>query len=222
LRFLFCLPKQVWLRSITYLPGPCGFSLRYRYWKRRLKKLGQNVKIDTNVYFQNPQFISIDDYSWIDKNVHLLAGPDKSQRSRKTIPNAHYKIDKGEVYIGKNIHIAPFCIISGIGGVYISDNCGFSANTKLYSFSHYYRNEQQPANREYYFSSSANLENQFMIEGPIFIAENVGTGANVTIMPGVSIGKDSFVTINSVVLRSFKENSLIGGNPAHNMGKRFE
>ena len=212
----------MWLRFITYLPGPYGFSLRYRYWKHRLKKLGKNVKIDTAVYFQNPRFISIDDHTWIDKNVHILAGPDKSQRSRKTIPNPQYKINKGEVYIGKCIHIAAFCIISGIGGVYISDNCGLSANSKLYSFSHYYRSEEHPANREYYFSSSASLENQFMIEGPIFIGENVGTGVNVTIMPGVSIGKDSFVTINSVVLRSFKENSLIGGNPAYKIGKRFE
>ena len=222
LKLLLALPKNTWLRFITYLPGELAFSLRRRYWKSRLKKMGENVRIDTGVFFQNPQYITIEDNSWIDKNVHILAGPDKSSRQRQFMPNPNFKLNKGEVFIGKNIHIAPFCIISGIGGVYISDNCGISAYAKLYSFSNYYRDRRDSANPEYYFSCAADPVKQYMLEGPIFIAENVGIGLNVTIMPGVSILKNSFITINSVVMRSFKENTLIGGNPAHKMGNRFE
>ena len=50
---------------------------------------------------------------------------------------------------------------------------------------------------------------------------SVGTCLNVVILPGVSIGKDSFVAINSVVNSSFEKNSMIAGNPAKRIKNRF-
>ena len=105
--------------------------MRYFYYKRRLKFLGRNVKIDTGVYFQNPRFISISENCWIDKNVVILAGLDNSSREKILKRNNKYPGLPGEVFIGKNVHIGIGSIISGISsGVYISDDCGFSANCK--------------------------------------------------------------------------------------------
>jgi acetyltransferase-like isoleucine patch superfamily enzyme len=75
---------------ISFLPGAIGFKLRYRFWKNRLKFLGKNVKIDVGVYFQNPQFISIDDNCWIDRNVIILAGPPGSKRITYSKTNSEF------------------------------------------------------------------------------------------------------------------------------------
>ena len=59
-----------------------------------------------------------------------------------------------------------------------------------------------------------NNSNHWIPESPIIIGENTWIGANSIILPGVSIGTDSIIGAGSVVTKSFKNNSLIAGNPA--------
>ena len=216
------LPITVWQLFITYLPGPIGFRLRYMFWKKRLKFLGEAVKIDVGVYFQNPKFIEIHDNCWIDRDVIILAGKDSSDRPRRLVNNDNYLLEKGLVHVGKKVHIGPFSIISGIGGVFISDECGFASGVKVYSFSNHYRSDEFPSNLQFHFGPLVDYKRQYMLEGPVFLGENVGVALNATILPGVSIGKYSFVAINSVVMSSFEENSLIAGNPATRVRERFK
>lgn len=222
LKILLNFPIDIWQIFITYLPGPIGYVLRYWFWKRRLKYLGKKVLIDVGVYFQKPHYILIDDHCWIDRGVILLAGPDPSNRARRSLLNDKFPLEPGTVYIGKNVHIGPYSVISGIGGIYISDDCGLASGFKAFSFSHHYRSEEFPADRSFLFAQPVAQEKQYMIEGPIFLDRNVGAAVNSTILPGVSIGKDSFVTINSVVSSSFEENSLIAGNPAKRIKERYK
>ena len=219
--FLKNILLDIWQLFVSQFPGPTGYKLRYSFWKKRLKYIGTGVKIDVGVYFQNPQFISIDNNCWIDRSVIILAGPDKSERLRRYISNPNFTIKKGEVYLGKNIHIAPFSIISGIGGVHLSDDCGIGSGSKIYSFSHHYRSDINRSDKSINFGPLVEHKRQFMIEGPIFLGENVGIASNSMILPGVSIQKNSFVMLNSVVASSFGENSLISGNPANCLKKRF-
>lgn len=184
--------------------------------------MGQNVKIDVGVYFQNSQFICLDDHCWIDRGVMILAGADRSQRPRRHIPNRTFPVEKGIVHIGKRVHVGSYCIISGIGGVYVSDECGFSSGVKAFSFSNHFRSDEFPANQSYHFGPLVEHERTFMIEGPIFLDTNVGVALNAVLLPGVTIKKNSFVAINSVVSTSFEENSLIAGNPAKRVKDRFK
>jgi len=218
------LPIDVWLMLITYLPGPVGNKLRYLLWRKRLKYLGKNVRIDTGVYFQNPKFISIDDNCWIDRNVMILAGLDNSKREKIVLKNREFKVEPGVVFIGKNIHIGPACIISGISaGIYISDNCGLSANCKVYAFSSHYRSIKNPADTNICFGPMVPHICQCLIEGPIFLGTNTGIALNVVILPGVAIPENCFVAINSVVgYGRYNPNSIISGNPAKKTGERFK
>lgn len=222
MKYLLGIPVDVWQMIVSYLPGPIGYVLRYRFWKRRLNFLGEGVKIDVGVYFQNPQYVSLGDSCWIDRGVMILGGPDKSSRHRRLISNHDFQLEKGMVYIGNKVHIAPYSIVSGIGGVYISDNCGIASGTKIFSFSNHYRSDEFPSDWNFCFALFVESSRQYMIEGPVFLGNNVGVASNVTILPGVSIGKCSFVAINSVVMDSFIENSLIAGNPAKRVKDRFE
>lgn len=50
--------------------------------------------------------------------------------------------------------------------------------------------------------------------GRVQIGNNVGTGINVTILKGVTIGDNCFIAANSLVTKSMPANSIIGGSPA--------
>ena len=214
LRDLFLLP-------IFYLPGPLGFTLRYSYYKRRLKYMGKNVQIDTGVSIQNPQNISIGDNTWIDKYVLLMAGPPAGNRETLAKENKDFKLNEGDLFVGKNVHIAPFSIVSAIGGVYIGNDVAFSSGCKVYSFTHHYRSFADPSDETVAFGSQVPQERQAMICGPIVIDDNVAL-AYCTVLPGVSIHKNSFITTNSVVSCNIPENSIASGNPAAVIKNRFE
>lgn len=54
----------------------------------------------------------------------------------------------------------------------------------------------------------------FLTGGPIDVAENVWIGAGATILPGVSIGRDSVVGAGAVVTDDVPERSLVSGAKA--------
>lgn len=50
--------------------------------------------------------------------------------------------------------------------------------------------------------------------GKILIEENVNIGMNATIMPGVTIGKNSIVGFGAVVTKDVEPNTVVAGMPA--------
>jgi acetyltransferase-like isoleucine patch superfamily enzyme len=60
-----------------------------------------------------------------------------------------------------------------------------------------------------------NKDNGMDIEGaPIVIEDNVWLGANVVVMPGVTIGKHSVVAAGSVVTKDVPPDTIVAGVPA--------
>lgn len=221
LRVVLGAPGALWLLLVTHLPGPLGRGMRVRYWRRRLRHLGSGVRIDTDVYFQGPEWISIGDRVWIDKGVMLLAGPDRSARGRRVLGSGSSDVERGALHVGDRVHLGPYCVISAIGGVRIGDGCTLSSGVRLYSFSHHFRSDEAPSDRRFHFGSMSDPTWQYMIEGPVVLGSNVGVALDAVLLPGVTIGECSFVTIGSVVNRDFGVNSLIAGNPASRVGPRF-
>lgn len=223
IRFIPTFLSHLWLMVVTHFPGRTGHILRRRYWKTRLRYLGENVLIETGVDFQNPGFIHIEENCWIDKGVEMLAGMDDSDREKVVIRNLNFKGDPGVIYIGKNVHIGIGCIISGIsGGVHISDDCCLSAHCKIYAFSHHYRSSKDPRKKAH-FGTRGPQDRQCLIVGAICIGENTGVALNSVVLPGTSIPKDCFVSINSVVKPGqYSPNSIMSGNPATKVDDRFD
>ena len=222
LRILFSLPRELYAMLVCYLPGRIGRAVRYHYWKKRLRFLGQSVRIDTGVVFQHPEDISIGDRCWIDKDVVVMAGMDKSQREKIVVTNAQYPGEPGVVHIGKAVHVGIGCIISGISaGVYISDGGGLSPHCKVYAFTHHYRSKREPGKRVQ-ANSQGPTERQCLMEGPIYLGRNTAVALNSVILPGVTVGDDSFVAINSVVMPGeYGPNEVLRGNPARRRSGRF-
>ena len=62
---------------------------------------------------------------------------------------------------------------------------------------------------------------QYPQKGDINIGNDVWIGYNATIMAGVTIGDGAIVATNSTVIRDVEPYSIVGGNPAIEIKKRF-
>lgn len=217
-------PANLFQMLVINLPGDLGYALRFVYWKKKLRYMGSNVRIDTGVYFQNPEYIELEAGCWIDRNVTILAGVDNSKREKIAKRNNTYPGAPGVVHVGKSVHVGPDCILSGISaGIYISDFCGLSAGCKLYAFSHHFRSKLNPSDPTFHFGPLIADEKQCIIEGPIFLGCNTGVALNAVILPGVSVPDNCFVAINSVVYPGcYQNNSVLSGNPAKEVSARFK
>ena len=58
-------------------------------------------------------------------------------------------------------------------------------------------------------------------KGDTIIGNDVWIGHNVTIMPGIQIGDGVIVATNSTVTKNVEPYSIMGGNPAKLIKKRF-
>ena len=90
------------------------------------------------------------------------------------------------VLIGKNVSIAPNVVMIACS----SANNGKKINEIRYVKEHLWKEDR------------------------IVIADDVWIGANVTILPGVSVGKCSVIGAGSVVTKNVEPYTIVAGNPA--------
>ena len=110
-------------------------------------------------------------------------------------------VDYGRhVNIGVNFYANMDCMFLDVNYINIGNNVMFGPRVNLYTAGHpidpLIRNEQL----EY--------------GAPINIKDNVWIGGNVTVLPGITIGKNAVVAAGSVVTKDVPEDSIVGGNPA--------
>ena len=107
------------------------------------------------------------------------------------------------IHIGENTRIHGTCIHAN-KSIRIGSNCLIAANCQI-------------MDNNAHDLSFSNVENRINTKGvakPIIIEDNVWIGANSIILPGVTIGKGSIISANSVVVRDIPSMVIAGGNPA--------
>jgi virginiamycin A acetyltransferase len=62
---------------------------------------------------------------------------------------------------------------------------------------------------------------QLPFKGNTVIGNDVWIGQQVTIMPGITIGDGAIIASNSTVTKNVEPYSIVGGNPARLIRKRF-
>lgn len=112
------------------------------------------------------------------------------------------------ISIGSNCNFAQRVFITGGGGVTIGKWVGFGPDTKVWSVNHRFEDPDRP----------------WMLQGwekkPVTIEDDVWLGANVFVMPGVTIGRGAIVSAGAVVSKSIPPYALVGGNPGRVIGWR--
>lgn len=111
----------------------------------------------------------------------------------------------GDVNVGKNTWIGPFTAIDGTAKVSIGENCSISSGVNIVS--HDSIKWALSGGRSNYESAEIKIGNFCFI------------GTRAFICKGVNIGNRCLVAANTVVNRSFPDNTIIGGVPAKKIGE---
>jgi galactoside O-acetyltransferase len=212
-RILWSIPEWI----LQEMPGPLGNRGRYYLWKLRMKSLGKTVTFGRGVRIVGPEWISIGDNTWIDDDVVLLAGPPgKSGCFISFKNNDNYARAIGELWIGKNCHIAQQVVLQAHGGLSIGDNSGVASGARIYTLSHHYRDltGEAPVDIVFKFTPRANPEEQALIAAPVVLEESTALGLNSVVLPGATIKTGAWVGVLSTVIGEISANSIAGGNPA--------
>ncbi|QEW04297.1 sugar O-acetyltransferase [Microbacterium lushaniae] len=102
------------------------------------------------------------------------------------------------ISLGKRIFINSGCRFQDQGGIAIGDDCLIGHNAVIATLQH----DIHPARRG------------DLIPSPVVIGRNVWLGANVTVLPGVTIGDDAVIGAGSVVTKDIPAASIAVGSPA--------
>lgn len=99
---------------------------------------------------------------------------------------------------GKNIFLNQNVTFVDLGGITIEDNVMIGPMTRLIIVNHL----NNPEDRR-----SLSVQS-------IVVRENAWIGANVTVLPGVTIGKNAIVGADSTVTRDVPVNVIVAGSPS--------
>lgn len=102
------------------------------------------------------------------------------------------------ISIGKNVFINHACSFLDMGGITIEDEVLIGPKVNLIT-------ENHPINPK---------DRRALITNPILIKKRVWIGAGATILPGVTIGKNSIIAAGAVVSKDVPDNVIVGGIPA--------
>jgi len=127
---------------------------------------------------------------------------------------AYGKQGETVLWIGRNVQINDYVHIAASERVSIGENVLIASRVFITDISH--------GSYAGYATDSSPLvppAARLLATKPVTIEENVWIGENVSILPGVHIGKGCIVGANSVVTKSIAADCIVGGIPARVLKK---
>ncbi len=106
------------------------------------------------------------------------------------------------LHVGDDVDFALDVIVISSGGVSIGNRVLIGYRTQILSTNHII-----PSNHKRIFGSGHQKK-------PVIIADDVWIGANSIILAGVEIGEGAVIAAGSIVTKSVKPYTIVGGTPA--------
>lgn len=108
------------------------------------------------------------------------------------------------IFIGENTYIAPDSVVDFTRPSLVSIGSNCYLNSGFILLTH-----------DWVAGVMRHIYGEFLnSSGRVKIGNNVGTGYNVTILKGVSVGDNVFIAANSLVNKDIPSNCIVGGSPA--------
>lgn len=145
------------------------------------------------------------------KNPNIIVGDYTYYDDFENVENFEKNVKYHFDFIGDKLIIGKFCMIASDVKFIMN-----GANHKMDGITAY----------PFYifgkdWASSAPESKDLPYKGDTIIENDVWIGHNVTIMPGVKIGNGAIISTNSTVIKNVEPYSIVGGNPAKEIKKRF-
>lgn len=102
------------------------------------------------------------------------------------------------IKIGKGVFINHCCSMLDLGGITIEDDVMIAPNVNITSEGH-------PLNPK---------DRKSLVCQPVLIKKGAWLGANVTVLPGVTVGENAIVAAGAVVSKDVPDHTIVGGIPA--------
>lgn len=102
------------------------------------------------------------------------------------------------ITVGQNVFLNTGCTFQDRGGIIIGDGAQIGQNVVLSTLNH----------------GIAPDKRGITFPFPIVIGKKVWIGANVTVVPGVTVGENAIIAAGAVVTKNVPENGVVAGVPA--------
>ena len=206
--------ERLWSRSPIGLPRPIAEAVALstlalgalaRWPKRyaaarRIRGLAAastfgttGLRLDRGVHFELPERVAIGRSVTLYADSHFVTGVG------------------GSLSIGDRTHIGRHSVVSALGGVEIGSDCAISSGFVVYSQT----NTEQPNPVGLVLDNPPRM-------AKVTLGRDVLVGANVTILPGVTVGDHAVLGAGSVVTRDVPEWTIVAGVPARPLRDRRE
>ncbi len=199
---------EIYTMLIAPLPGAVGYWLRKMVLSFVVGSCGRGVIIGRSVTIRHPRKIhiesgvAIDDYAVLDAkgedNNGIFVG-ERTLVGRNTVLSCK----NGDIHIGRNTNIAMGCFIQSGSKVSIGNKVLFGA------YCYVIGGGDHVATR----TDIPIIDQGQTIKG-VTIEDNVWLGADVKVIDGVTVGRDSILGAGAVVTQDVTEFSIAAGVPA--------
>lgn len=198
--FLLTLPIPIY-SSLVYalithargLPHYPGMYLRALYYRRKLGHMESNVFIDQNVFFAYPKSVELKEFSYIDKGVILMARTTK---------------------VGRRVHIAPRVFVSGGGDFEIEDFACIATNSNIITSTEVLKDGARCS------GPMVSADQRNVLRGKVLIKKDAFIGANVTILPNVTVAQGSVAAAGITLSKSTEPWGIYLGAKTQRMAER--
>ena len=144
------------------------------------------------------------------KNPNIIVGDYTYYDDFEEVSNFEKNVKYHFDFIGDQLHIGKFCMIAS-GATFIMNGANHLTNAlSSYPFAIFGNGWEHSMQ-----------DKSYPDKGNINIGNDVWIGYNATIMAGVTIGDGAIIAANATVTTDVPPYTIVGGNPAHEIKKRF-
>lgn len=191
-------------------PGAVGLWLRRRFYRGLFNRIGRGLVLGRHVSVLHPGKIVLGDDVIIADGCALDARGDKNRgivvESNVVMGRRAALVCKdGDITVGRDVGIGTNSLLSAVAGnhIEIGDHVLLGPYTYLGGHSYHFERTDIPI-------ALQDLDGR----GGVRIEDNVWLGARVTVLDGVTIGRDAIIAAGAVVNRDIPPFAVAMGVPA--------